>query len=73
MAKPKKPKEKLHMGTISDDVNLLSDSSTEKICKSLRIKKSCKCCYEEPYAGKPHVRFREDFTSRGVILLDYNF
>ena len=38
MVKPKKPKEKLHMGTVSHDVNVLSDSPTEEICKSLRKK-----------------------------------
>ena len=30
----------------------------------------CKYYYEEPYAGKPHVRFCEGLTLRGVSLLD---
>ena len=31
---------------------------------------NCKYYYEEPYAGKPHVRFCEGLTLRGVSLLD---
>lgn len=31
---------------------------------------NCKCYYEEPYAGKPHVRFCEGITLWGVSLLD---
>ena len=30
----------------------------------------CKYYYEEPYAGKPHVRFCEGLTLWGVSLLD---
>ena len=31
----------------------------------------CKYYYEEPYAGKPHVRFCEGLALWGVSLLDY--
>ena len=31
------------------------------------------CYYEEPHAGKPHVRFCEGLVSRGISLLDFSY
>ena len=33
--------------------------------------RDCKYYYEEPYAGKPHVRICEGLRLRGLSLLDY--
>lgn len=56
----------LYMGRLLGNVKVLSACGT----KDVRLLILSECYYEEPYAGKPHVRICEGLKLQGFSLLD---
>ena len=54
-------KKELQLGGIQADAGILPTGISQEICKSLCVACNCECYYEEPYAGKPHVRIWKGF------------
>ena len=57
------------MGRLLGNVKVLSACGT----KDVRLLILSECYYEEPYAGKPHVRICEGLKLQGFSLLDWTF
>ena len=60
----------IHSVTLLFRTDVISAESVD-ICSTNRAIRLCSACYyEEPYAGKPHVRICEGLRLRGLSLLD---